>query len=327
MRLTRRQLVIATAAIPLQISLAARAADSPAWPSRPVRFIVPFPAGSAADVLMRLLGVKLAERWGQAVVVDNKPGGSGVIGMSALMTSPADAYTFGFAQGSAISVAPSTIRGVPYSYTRDFAPVSLVAVAPLLLAVPYDSPFRKAEDLVTAAKARPESVEVGDPGRATLPHLAAALLGAQSGTQFLHVHFQGGGQALQAMLGGQTKAQVETYNVLAGMVDARKLRVLASFGDGTEPGLESVPVLRAAFPGVIGNGWFAVIARKGTPGTVVERINRDLAALLQQDEIVAKFKELGAYPRPGTPAQLDAYIAADQRQWQAVLDRLNIKPE
>jgi tripartite-type tricarboxylate transporter receptor subunit TctC len=327
MRLTRRQLAIATAAIPLQISLAARSADPPAWPSRPVRFIVPFPAGSAADVLMRLLGVKLAERWGQAVVVDNKPGGSGVIGMSALLTSPADTYTFGFAQGSAISVAPSTIRGVPYSYTRDFAPVSLVAVAPLLLAVPYDSPFRKAEDLVTAAKARPESAEVGDPGRATLPHLAAALLGAQSGAQFLHVHFQGGGQALQGMLGGQTKAQVETYNVLAGMVDARKLRVLASFGDGTEPGLESVPVLRAAYPGVIGNGWFAVIARKGTPGAVVERINRDLAALLQQDEIVAKFKELGAYPRPGTPAQLDAYIASDQRQWQAVLDRLNIKPE
>jgi len=276
---------------------------------------------------MRLLGVKLAERWSQPVVVDNKPGGSGVIGMSALLTSPADAYTFGFAQGSAISVAPSTIRGVPYSYSRDFSPVSLVAVAPLLLAVPYDSAFRKAEDLVAAAKARPDSVEVGDPGRATLPHLAAALLGAQSGAQFLHVHFQGGGQALQGMLGGQTKAQVETYNVLAGMVEARKLRVLASFGDGSEPGLESMPVLRATYPGTVGNGWFAVIARKGTPVTVIERVNLELAALLQQHEIVAKFKELGAYPRPGTPAQLDAYIASDQRQWQAVLDRLNIKSE
>ena len=237
----------------------AQAQTAARWPSAPVRFVVPFPAGSAPDVLIRLVGIKLTEKWGQAVIIDNKPGGSGVIGMNAILTSPNDGSTFGFVQGSAISVAPSTIKGVTYDFARDFVPVTLAAVLPFMLTVPADSPYKTLADFIAAAKAKPLGIEVADNGRGTAPHLASALLGLQSGAQFLEVHYPGGAQAMQATLGGQTKMMVETYNVVAGNVQGGKMRVLASMGDRVEPGLEQFPLANKTVPGAVAYGWFAVI--------------------------------------------------------------------
>jgi tripartite-type tricarboxylate transporter receptor subunit TctC len=220
------------------------------WPTQPVHFVVPFPAGSAPDVVIRQVGVKLSEKWGQAVVVDNRPGGSGVIGMTALLNAAPDGTTFGFVQGSAISVAPSTIKGVSYEFHRDFVPVTLAAVAPFVLAVPGDSPYRTLAEFMAEAKRKPDGLEVADNGRATAPHLAAALLGMQGGAQFLHVHYPGGAQAMQATLGGQTKMMVETYNVVAGNVAGGRMRVLASMADRVEPGLEKFPLASQTVPGV-----------------------------------------------------------------------------
>ncbi|WP_143684793.1 tripartite tricarboxylate transporter substrate binding protein [Variovorax sp. KK3] len=300
---------------------------SPKWPAQPVRFVVPFPAGSAPDVLIRHVGVRLGEKWGQSVVVDNKPGGSGVIGMNTILAAPADGATFGFVQGSAISVAPSTIKGVSYDFNRDFVPVTLAAVAPFMLAVPGDSPHKTLAEFIAVAKAKPGGVEVADNGRGTAPHLASALLGLQSGAQFLEVHYPGGAQAMQATLGGQTQMMVETYNVLAGNVQAGKMRILASMGDRIEPGLESFPLASATVPGAVAHGWFAVIAKKGVDPQILARLNKDMNEALLLPDVVAKSRELGTYPRPGTPEQLARYIADDRKTWQAVLDKLNIKPE
>jgi tripartite-type tricarboxylate transporter receptor subunit TctC len=297
------------------------------WPTQPVRFVVPFPAGSAPDVLIRHVGAKLGEKWGQSVIVDNKPGGSGVIGMNTLLAAPADGSTFGFVQGSAISVAPSTIKGVSYEFNRDFVPVTLAAVAPFMLAVPGDSPYKTLAEFIAAAKAKPQGIEVADNGRGTAPHLASALLGLQSGAQFLEVHYPGGAQAMQATLGGQTKMMVETYNVLAGNVQAGKMRILASMGDRVEPGLTASPLASATVPGAVAHGWFAVIAKKGVDPAILARLNKDMGEALLLPDVVAKSRELGTYPRPGTPEQLAQYIAQDRRTWQAVLDKLNIKPE
>ncbi|MDB5897032.1 MAG: extra-cytoplasmic solute receptor [Ramlibacter sp.] len=304
-------------------------AQTPAarWPTQAVRFIVPFPAGSAPDVLIRQVSVKLTEKWGQPVLVDNRPGGSGVIGMTALMNAAPDGTTFGFVQGSAISVAPSTIKGVTYDFNRDFVPVTLAAVTPFILSVPADSPYKTLGDLIAAAKAKPESVEVADNGRGTAPHLAAALLGMQAGAQFLHVHYPGGAQAMQGTLGGQTKMMVESYNIVAGNVEGGKMRVLASMADRVEPGLERFPLATQTVPGAQAQGWFAVIARKGVHADVLAKLNRDMADALLLPDIVAKSRDLGVYPRPGTPEQLARYIEADRKGWQVVLDKLNIKPE
>ena len=297
------------------------------WPSAPVRFVVPFPAGSAPDVMIRLVGIKLTEKWGQAVIIDNKPGGSGVIGMNAILTSPNDGSTFGFVQGSAISLAPSTIKGVTYDFGRDFVPVTLAAIVPLVLTVPAESPYKTLADFIAAAKAKPQSMEVADNGRGTLPHLASALLGLQSGVQFLEVHYPGGAQAMQATLGGQTKMMVESYNVVAGNVQGGKMRVLASMADRVEPGLEQFPLANKTVPGAVAYGWFAVIAKKGVDQSVLTKLNKDMGEALLLPEVVAKSRDLGTYPRPGTPEQLTQYINEDRKTWQGVLDKLNIKPE
>ena len=324
--LTRRT-AIALAFVACGASPLTQAQTVSRWPSQSVRFVVPFPAGSAPDVLIREVGVKLTEKWGQAVIVDNKPGGSGVIGMNAILNSPNDGSTFGFVQGSAISVAPSTIKGVSYDFNRDFVPVTLAAVLPFMLTVPADSPYKTLAEFVAAAKARPQSVEVADNGRGTAPHLASALLGLQSGAQFLEVHYPGGAQAMQATLGGQTKMMVETYNVVAGNVQGGKMRVLASMGDRVEPGLEQFPLANKTVPGAVAYGWFAVIAKKGVDQATLTKLNKDMGEVLMMPEVVARSRELGTYPRPGTPEQLTQYINEDRKTWQAVLDKLNIKPE
>ena len=326
---SRREMLlsVAAAAGSLGASLVPGLASAAAWPSHPVRFVVPFPPASAPDVLIRFVSTHLSQRWGQAVVVDNRPGGSGVIGMNHLLASPTDGYTVGFVQGSAISVAPSLIRGVSYDFERDFVPVTLAAAAPFLLAVPADSPYRTLADLLADARKLPEGVEVSDNGRGTAPHLAAALLGLKAGVRFLHVHYTGGAQQMQATLGGQTRMMVETYNVIAGAVQGGKLRVLASMGDRVEPGLETFALARDTVPGAVAHGLFAVIAKKGVDAAVLARINRDMGAALRDPAVIQKSRELGIYPRPGTPAQLAQLIHEDRRTWQSVLDALHIKPE
>ncbi|MDD2926255.1 tripartite tricarboxylate transporter substrate binding protein [Rhodoferax sp.] len=322
----RKALILAVAALAIGSATQAQT-TSTKWPTAPVRFVVPFPAGSAPDVLIRFVGVKLTEKWGQPVIVDNKPGGSGVIGMNAILNSPADGSVFGFVQGSAISVAPSIIKGVNYDFNRDFVPVTLAAVLPFVLTVPADSPYKTLADFIAAAKAKPQSIEVADPGRGTAPHLAATLLSMQSGVQFLEVHYPGGAQSIQATLGGQTKMMVDSYNVVAGNVQGGRMRVLASMADRVEPGLEQFPLANKSVPGAAAYGWFAVIAKKGVPAAALAKMNKDMGEALLLPDVVAKSHELGTYPRPGTPEQLAQYINEDRKTWQRVLDHLNIKPE
>lgn len=298
-----------------------------AWPQKPVRFIIPFPPGSGTDVMARVLAQKLSEKWGQSVLVENRPGASGVIGMQAVLAAAADGYTFSFAQGSAISVAPSTMKSATYDYRRDFVPVGMVATSPFLISVAGDSPYKSVEDLVRAAKAKPMSVEIADNGRATLPHLAAAALGVAGGAEFLHVHYQGGAQAMQATISGETKAQVEPLMTIFGMVQGGRMRVLASMSDRVEPGLEAYPLVSKTYPGVTGQGWFAILAKKGVDDAIVQKANADLNEALGRPDVIAKYREFAAYVRPGTPADLTRYIEEDQKKWGAVIERLGIKPE
>ena len=303
----------------------AHAADP--WPNKPVKFVIPFPAGSAPDVLMRYLGTKLTDKWGHQLVIDNKPGGSGVIGMNTGLSSPTDGYTFVFAQGSAIAIVPKTIKGVAFDYPKDFTPVAMVATSPLVISVPTDSPYKTLEDLIADAKKSPGNIELADVGRATVPHLAAELLGLNSGTKYLHVHFQGGPPAIQATMGNQTKAVFETLGPILGMVQGGKLRVLASMSDRVEAGLEKYPLAIKTAPGTVAQGWFAVIAKKGVDAAIIRKLNADINEALARPDVIAKFKEMAAYPRPGTPADLDRFITSEQKSWGAVITKLGITPE
>ena len=297
------------------------------WPNKPVRFVIPFPAGSAPDVLMRYLGVKLTEKWGQQLIIDNRPGGSGVIGVNAILSAPTDGYTFGYAQGSAIAIVPKTLKAATYDYQRDFMPVALVATSPITIAVPVDSPYQNLADLVKAAKAKPGSIELADVGMASVPHLAAESIGLGGGVKFMHIHYQGGPPAIQATVGGQTKAVFETLGPLLGMIQGNKLKVLASMSDRVEPGLEKYPLAKSTVKDAVAQGWFAVIAKKGVDPQIVKKLNADINAALKLPDVIDKFKEMAAYPRPGTPEDLNKFVLSEEKYWAKVINKLGIKPE
>lgn len=297
------------------------------WPERPVKFIIPFPAGSAPDVLMRQLAVKLSEKWGHQLVIDNKPGGSGVIGINAVLAAPTDGYTFSYAQGSAIAIVPRTLKAATYDYKRDFVPVGLVATSPIIIAVPVDSPYKTLADLTKDAKAHPSQIDLADVGMASVPHLAAETIGLGAGVKFMHVHYQGGPPAIQATVGGQTKAVFETLGPLLGMIQGNKLRVLASMSDRVEPGLEKYPLAKSTVKDAVAQGWFAVIAKKGVDPEIIKKLNADLNDALKQPDVVEKFKDMAAYPRPGTPSDLDKFVISEEKYWEKVINKLGIKPE
>ena len=160
-----------------------------------------------------------------------------------------------------------------------------------------------------------------------LDRTAAALLGSSAGVEFLHVHYQGGAQAMQATFAGETKAQIEPLMTIFGMVQSGRMRVLASMSDRVEPGLENYPLVSKTFPGVSGQGWFAVLAKKGVDPEILQKANTDLNEALARPDVIAKYREFAAYPRPGTPADLSRYVAEDLKKWSAVIERLGIKPE
>lgn len=259
--------------------------------------------------------------------VGESAGGSLPILMNSGLSAPADGYTFIFSQGSAIAIVPKTIKGVSFDYPKDFTPVAMVATSPLVISVPTDSPYKTLDDLVNAAKASPGNIELADVGRATVPHLAAEMLGLNSGTKYLHVHFQGGQPAIQATMGGQTKAVFETLGPILGMVQGGTLRVLAPMSDRVEPELEKYPLASKTAPNTVAQGWFAVLAKKGVDAAITNKLNADINEALARPDVIAKFKEMAAYPRPGTAADLDRFIIAEQKSWAALIARLGITPE
>ena len=206
-------------------------------------------------------------------------------------------------------------------------PVALVATSPITIAVPVDSPYQNLADLVKAAKAKPGSIELADVGMASVPHLAAESIGLGGGVKFMHIHYQGGPPAIQATVGGQTKAVFETLGPLLGMIQGNKLKVLASMSDRVEPGLEKYPLAKSTVKDAVAQGWFAVIAKKGVDPQIVKKLNADINAALKLPDVIDKFKEMAAYPRPGTPEDLNKFVLSEEKYWAKVINKLGIKPE
>ncbi|MDX3906027.1 MAG: tripartite tricarboxylate transporter substrate binding protein [Pigmentiphaga sp.] len=298
-----------------------------AWPVKPVRLVVPFPGGSAPDVIVRHIGTVLTDTWKQSVIIDNRPGGSGVIGLNNLLTSPVDDHSFAFTQGSAISIVPRTIKNVPFDMERDFVPVSFSVLAPLAIAVPPDSPFRTMADLFAAARRKNESVSIADVGTYSYPHLAGEFMGLNAGVKFLHVHFQGGPPAIQATIGGHTQAVIEGMGPLYPHVQAGRLRVLGSFGGEVYPGLEGVELVSATAPGTVIDGWFATIARRGTSAPVIRAMNNALNVAMDAPVVQKAMKEQILFAHKGPPEDLVKWIEQENAKWGPVMDKLGIRPE
>ena len=310
----------------LAVLLTPGAALAQAYPSKPVRLVVPFAPGGTTDVLARLLGQKLSEGLGQQFVIDNRPGAGGNIGTELAARSPADGYTLVMSFDGTMAINPSVYRKLPFDAQKDLAPVASVAQVPLLIVVHPAVAAGSIAELVALAKANPKRLNYSSAGHGSTGHLAGELFAARAGIEMVHVSYKGGGQAVQDLLGGQIQMVVTALPTVEGHLKGGKLRALAFTSAKRVPGAPEVPTLaESGFAGFDVLSWYGVLAPAGTPPEVVRRLNAQINAVLQAPDVRARLAALGAEPTGGTPEQFAATIGADTVRWAKVVSDAAIR--
>lgn len=307
--------------------LASVSAHAQAWPAKQVRIIVAAPPGSAPDIAARALADKLTTSWGQSPLIDNKPGAGCGIAIDAARAAPPDGYTLVLPQAACVVVSPLTYKTFKSDIDKDFVNLSVVAVSPMMIIANEKAPAKNLAEMVAWAKANPDKLTMGNPTRTSIPHLASELIAQQTGSKIFQVSFANTGQGVTAVVGGDTMFYIDGAAPLIPMVKAGKARAIAVLADKVLPGLEGYPLAKDAIPGLEVNGWFMVMAPKGLPAAIATKINADINAALVQPDVVARFAGFGAYPRPGSLADADAFFKKEQSTWAKVIKSANIQAE
>ncbi|SHJ85177.1 Tripartite-type tricarboxylate transporter, receptor component TctC [Roseomonas rosea] len=311
---TRRNLLLAAPALALAAS--ARAA---AWPERPVRIVVSFTAGGTTDIIARLVGNYLSERWGQPVVIENRPGAGGNIGTEYVVRSAPDGYTLLVGSVGPLAVNQSLYRTMPYDTRRDLAPVTLLAGVPNILVVVPDHPARSVQALVQMAKEKPGALSYGSTGVGTSSHLSGALMDQMAGIQTTHVPYRGA-VALNDLLSRRIDFMFATIPSVIEQIRAGKLRAMAVSSLQRSRSAPDVPAMaELGFPGFDASSWFGMAAPANTPPDIVRKISADTAAILKRPDIEKQMVDQGADPVGNTPTEFAAYIDSEIRRWAEVV--------
>lgn len=300
-------------------------AAQPVYPNRPVRLIVPYSTGGGTDIVARVVGQKLTELWGQAVVVDNRPGAGDTLGTALAVQAPADGYTLVM---SSISLAfdPAIYEHLPYDPVRDLAPVALVASQPNMLVVNPALGVTSIAQLIALAKAKPGAINYASGGVGSGPHLATELFDQMAGIKLTHVPYKGTGPALTDLLGGQVELMICVTASSAPLVKAGKLRALAVTGAQRSSFAPELPTIaEAGVPGYEFNTWYGIEAPAGTPRLVIARINADVVRAMQSPDVRARLVAQGLEPLTSTPEAFGALIAAEIAKWTKVARTIGIR--
>ncbi|MEO7403697.1 MAG: tripartite tricarboxylate transporter substrate binding protein [Burkholderiales bacterium] len=312
-----------TAVVGLSLSMSLACAQ--AWPTKPLRLIVPFPHGGPTDLVGRAAAGILSDALGQAVIVDNRAGGNGTIGVGVLAKSAPDGYTIGL---TAITLATAPHLGpVPFDSLNDFSPISnMVSMTPLIVANP-SLPANTIAELIAYAKANEGKIPFGTPGVATVPHLAAEMLQSAAGIKLVHVPYKGATQQIQDLLAGAILVDFQSSLVVAlPQVRAGKLKPIAVITAKRSPLLPDVPtVAESGFPGVQAAPWFGLGGPAGMPREIVVRMNEAIVKGMQSKEVVDRFTAIGAIVHTSTPEEFAAYIRAEHARWGEVIRKAGIK--
>lgn len=296
------------------------------WPARPVQVIVPFPAGSAPDIVARTLTDRLAATWGQGVVVENRPGAGGIPGMTALIKSPPTGYTLAIVPATVLTLTPFLFKEARFDVDRDIVPVAPLTTTPLVFAVRPESGIRSLADLVAMARKSPDKVEVAVLANGAT-HYGLQYFNSVAGVKLFPVPYNGSPATLAAVLGGHHPAVFEGLAPLLGSMRAGKLTLLAVSSASRLPGYESVPTVAETYPGFTLNGWLGLFAPAGTPPGVIERVNADVNAVLRDQQVVARLAELIFYPFAGSPAELADFVKRERVLWTKIARDAGIQPQ
>ena len=301
-------------------------AQAPKWPARPVRIVVPFSVGSGSDLTTRILGERLAARWGQSVVVDNRPGGAGIPGMIEFRKSPADGHDFLMGSNGDLSTNPHVYPNLPYDVERDFEPVIYAFRVPFVIFVSAAGELRTLRDLVAAARANPGRLSYASSGTGSPMHLGMEMFNMPPGIEMLHVPFKGAGQILGTVASGEVTAMMLSYNTPKPMVDAGKLRALAVMSNTRIAQRPDLPTAaEAGFPFTYA-AWGTIIALKGIAPPILDRVNADINEVLKMPEVRERFENGGFEITGGTPAQAAELIRTESARMRAVVQKVGIKP-
>jgi tripartite-type tricarboxylate transporter receptor subunit TctC len=301
-----------------------------AWPSaKPVRMVIPFPAGGATDIIGRTIAQKLSASLGQQVVVDNKPGAGGTIGSDLVAKAAPDGYTILLATSSTHSIGPALNPRMPYDAFKDFAPVVHVANASSVLIVGKDSPATSAKELIDLLKKNPGKYNFGSSGIGTYPHLAAEMFKWRAGGLFVvHIPYRGTGLVITDLVAGQIAFLMDSIVSAQSHIKDGKVRALAVSGNTRSNTLPNVPTFKEiGVPGMDFSNWFGVFAPPGTPPEIVARLNRELNAILKSPDAIERLQRAGAEPVGSTPEQFAKVYRDEHDNWKAVIQRAGIKSE
>ena len=313
--------------IPLLVLLAAvsaivppAAAQAPAYPTKPIRIVVPFPPGGATDILAREVAQKLNEAWGQQVIVDNRPGAGGNIGSELVAKAAPDGYTLEMGTVGTHAINASLYAKMPYDNVKDFVPIILVAGVPNVLEVNPSLPVNSVAELIAYAKANPGKLNFASSGNGTSIHLSGELFKAMAGVEMTHVPYKGSAPALQDLIAGQVQLMFDNLPPSLPQIKAGKLRALAVTSSVRAPALPDVPtVAEAGLPGFEASSWFGLLAPAGTSPAIVAKINAEVAKWLATPEAKENLSKQGANAAGGTPEDFASHIAAETAKWAKVV--------
>lgn len=295
-------------------------AQAPAYPRQPVTLVVPFPAGGPTDAMARVLAQKLGDRLGQQVIIDNRGGAGGGIAAELVARAPADGHTLFFGTTGTMAINPSLYTKLRYDPVKDFAPVSLMATTMNVLVVSPQIPAKDLGDLVTLAKAKPGELTYGSAGNGSSNHLSGELFRTSAAIQITHIPYKGSAPALVDLLGGRLSMMFDTIAQQTQNIAANKVQALAVTGPKRSPLLPNVPTAQeAGLKGFDVTIWYGVLAPRGTPAPVVERLQREMAAVMATDEMKKRMEADGAEARSTTPAEFAALIKSDTAKWAPVV--------
>ena len=310
------------------VAAMAAATASAAWPERPIRLVVPFPPGGATDVIGRVIALELSAALGQQVVVDNRAGATGNIGADLVAKSAPDGYTLLLGALTSHAINVTLQKNLPYDLDRDFVPVSLAGVVPLVFVVNPTVPAQTLQELIALAKAKPGELTFASSGNGGPQHLAGELFQRLAGVKMLHVPYKGSGPAMTDLIGGQVLTMIETAPAALPFIRAGKLRALAAANEHRIPMLPDLPsAAEAGLPGFEVNSMFGVMAPAGTPRPIVMRLNAEIVKALALPAVKEKLLQQGAIATPTTPEEARARIRAEVAKWAKVIREGDIRGE
>jgi tripartite-type tricarboxylate transporter receptor subunit TctC len=311
----------------LLLLLAAPAFAQTDYPTKPVRIVVPFPAGGSADILCRLVAEKLSAAWGQPVIIDNRAGAGGNVGAEIVYRADPDGYTLLCSPPGPLSINHNLYKTLPYDWTR-FVPIGVLALVPNVITARFDLPANSLKEFIAWAKANPGKATYASQGNGSTSHLSASNLATLAGIELVHVPYKGEGPALVDIAAGRVDIFIGNISASLRFENQKQVKFLGLASRTRSPVAPDVPTTaKLGLPGLVASAWFALVAPPGTPDSIAQKVSADMAAALKQPDVRSRFLDLGAEPQGGTPAGTAAFIKDEEARWRSVIKSANVTLE